>query len=82
MAYITLPSDPTTSAYVSGGQFGIIFASDTAAVSGSGHNTKYPGTTETVAIQVPTEDGKIPAHSVLHAGPCRPDEHMRIFPDH
>ena len=70
LAYITLPGDSTTSAYVEGGQLGLIFAADTSDVSGSGHNTSYPGVTETIALQIPTQDGEIPSHSVLHAGPC------------
>lgn len=70
LAHITLPEDNTTSAYVPGGQFGLIFASDTAEVSSSGHSTAYPGITETVALQIPTLDGEIPSYSILHAGPC------------
>ncbi|KAI3390649.1 hypothetical protein diail_8986 [Diaporthe ilicicola] len=70
LAYLSLPEDPTTSAYVLGGEFGLIFAADTASVSSSGHSTSYPGSTETVAIQIPTLDGEIPAHSILHNGPC------------
>lgn len=70
LAHLSLPEDPTTSAYVLGGEFGLIFAADTADVSGVGHSTSYPGNTETVALQVPTLDGEIPAHSILHDGPC------------
>lgn len=70
LAYITLPDDDETSAYVSGGEFGLIFAADTAAVSEKGHRTRYPGITETIALQIPTADGEVPKHDVLHAGPC------------
>lgn len=70
LAYITLPDDPSTSAHVSGGAFGVIFAADTADVSGRGHRTQYPGITETIALQIPTEDGAEPPHAVLHPGPC------------
>lgn len=70
LAYITLPDDNTTSAYVSGGEFGLIFAADTADVSEKGHRTQYPGITETIALQIPVKDNKIPAHTVLHSGPC------------
>lgn len=70
LAYITLPDDNETSAYVSGGEFGLIFAADTAAVSEKGHRTRYPGITETIALQIPTADGEVPKHDVLHAGPC------------
>jgi hypothetical protein len=70
LAYITLPGNNSTGAYVSGGEFGLIFAADTADVSAEGHQTQYPGITETVALEVPTKDGESPAHSVLHNGPC------------
>ncbi|KAI1813015.1 hypothetical protein GGS20DRAFT_555435 [Poronia punctata] len=70
LAYITLPNDPETSAYVTGGEFGLVFAADTADVSEEGHRTEYPGLTETVALQIPTVDGKVPDHKVLHDGPC------------
>lgn len=70
LAYITLPDDNQTSAYVNGGQFGLIFAADTKNVSREGHRTQYPGVTETIALQIPTKDGKIPKHRVLHLGPC------------
>jgi hypothetical protein len=70
LAHITLPDDNTTSAYVSGGEFGLIFAADTADVSKKGHRTQYPGVTETIALQIPTLDNKVPKHSVLHQGPC------------
>lgn len=79
LAHITLPSDSTTSAYVSGGQFGMMFAADTAAVSGTGHNTSYPGLTETIALQIPTLDSEVPSHSVLHRGPCTAADIMGVL---
>lgn len=79
LAYITLPGDKSTSAYVPGGQFGLIFAADTAAVSGTGHNTSYPGITETVALQIPTLDGEIPSHSILHSGPCTANDTLGLL---
>lgn len=70
LAYITLPTNDTTEAYIEGGEYGVIFAADTADVSTQGHRTQYPGTSETVALEMPTEDGEIPAYEVLHSGPC------------
>ncbi|KAI1774294.1 hypothetical protein F4818DRAFT_419524 [Hypoxylon cercidicola] len=70
LAYITLPADANTSAVVPGGQFGLIFAADTKDVSREGHHTQYPGLTETITLQIPTEDGKVPQYSLLHMGPC------------
>jgi len=74
LAYITLPDDESISAYVTGGEFGTIFAADTASVSTKGHRTQYPGITETIALQIPTKDGKAPEHTVLHDGPCSASE--------
>ncbi|KAK7698061.1 hypothetical protein SLS64_012939 [Diaporthe eres] len=79
LAYISLPEDETTSVYVSGGQFGLIFAADTSDVSATGHATSYPGTTETIAIQIPTEDGEIPDHSILHPGPCTANDTLGLL---
>ncbi|OTB06055.1 hypothetical protein M426DRAFT_319129 [Hypoxylon sp. CI-4A] len=70
LADITLPDDNSTHAYVSGGEFGVIFAADTADASTKGHRTEYPGVTETIALQIPTKDNTVPAHEVLHRGPC------------
>ncbi|KAK5636429.1 hypothetical protein RRF57_012141 [Xylaria bambusicola] len=74
LAYITLPDDDTAGAYISGGQFGLIFAADTEYISVKGHRTQYPGLTETVALRIPTADGKVPEHQVLHPGPCGASE--------
>lgn len=75
LAYISLPHNMSeASAHVSGGAFGLIFAGDTAADSDTGHRTEYPGITETVLLQVPTCDGGVPAHTVLHEGPCTAQE--------
>ncbi|KAI0839542.1 hypothetical protein F5Y06DRAFT_295568 [Hypoxylon sp. FL0890] len=74
LAYITLPEHDSTNALISGGEFGLIFAADTADVSREGHRTQYPGITETIVLQIPTCDGNVPDHSILHMGPCGVDE--------
>ncbi|KAI1077723.1 hypothetical protein F5B20DRAFT_551140 [Whalleya microplaca] len=74
LAHLSLPDDPEASAYVLGGDFGLIFAADTADVSQQGHITRYPGNTETIALQIPTRNGTVPPHNVLHAGPCGANE--------
>lgn len=79
LAHITLPAGSTGGAYVSGGPLGVIFAADTADVSGTGHNTSYPGLAETIALQVPTLDGEIPAHSVLRRGPCTAEDFVGLL---
>ncbi|KAI0467437.1 hypothetical protein F4859DRAFT_244619 [Xylaria cf. heliscus] len=70
LAYITLPGDASTSVSITGGEFGLIFVADTADVSREGHRTQYPGITETIALQIPTADGKVPEHDLVHEGPC------------
>ncbi|KAM7201343.1 hypothetical protein V8F33_003443 [Rhypophila sp. PSN 637] len=72
IAVVTIPGDdsPNGTATITGGGFGLIFAADTKNVSKVGHITRYPGITETVGIQIPTKDGEIPMHKVLHRGPC------------
>lgn len=65
---MTLPTHDV-SAYLSG-EFGLIFAADTVGLSSLGHRTQYPGMTETVSISLPTKDGEIPSHMLLHYGPC------------
>lgn len=69
LAHITLPTDNTTDAFVTG-KYGLIFAADTTDVSLLGHGTAYPGITETLSIAMPTADGLVPPHSRLHYGPC------------
>ncbi|KAI0597314.1 hypothetical protein F4775DRAFT_560716 [Biscogniauxia sp. FL1348] len=73
VAHITVPDD-STEAFVKGGDFGLIFAADTADVSRRGHKTAFPGNAETMGLQIPTRNGEIPAHSVVHAGPCEESE--------
>ncbi|KAI0058787.1 hypothetical protein BV25DRAFT_1871883 [Artomyces pyxidatus] len=69
LAQITLPNS-TAEAWVVGGEQGLILATDIPALSTFGHITTYPSFVETRALQIPTEDGAIPPHTVLHSGPC------------
>lgn len=62
--------EPTESLYVVTGVNPLIIAVDTDTRS-PGHLTFYPSDIETVALQVPFKDGKIPGHRVLYDGPCR-----------
>jgi hypothetical protein len=59
---------------IEGGEFGVLFASDTAAISRQGHSNKVLGNTEAVLVQIPTANGDVPEHRVIHAGPCTPEE--------
>ncbi len=75
LANITLPNS-NAQATVRGGKYGLIIAADTAAVSTLGHITEYPSNQETIALQIPTLDGVVPAHRVLHGGACSGSEMM------
>ncbi|KAM7199784.1 hypothetical protein V8F20_005654 [Naviculisporaceae sp. PSN 640] len=76
LAVLTIPGDdsPKSTASIQGGGFGLIFAADTKEVSDKGHITRYPGITETVALQAPTHDGKVPNHKILYRGPCKAEQ--------
>ncbi|KAF2118070.1 hypothetical protein BDV96DRAFT_489447 [Lophiotrema nucula] len=67
LSHITLPNDDSVDAWFLGGVGGLLFATDT---TGSGHITRYPSDSETVAITAPFEGGKVPGHTVLSNGPC------------
>lgn len=73
-AYIALPHDSSTGAYIAGGKSGLLFAADTADVSRDGHTSMYLGDTESVYLQIPTLNGKVPRHTTLHMGPCLAEE--------
>lgn len=68
-AVISVPQSEHT-AHIHGGQNGLIFVADTAGVSLEGHLTRYPGDEETTVFQIPTANGLIPPHRVLHKGAC------------
>ncbi|KJZ72678.1 hypothetical protein HIM_07870 [Hirsutella minnesotensis 3608] len=69
LAHITVPGSDEE-AVVEGGINGLIIAVDTPDVSKNGHRTIFPGNTPTAALELPFPEGKIPAHKVLHSGPC------------
>jgi hypothetical protein len=68
LAHVTLPNG-TDEAWVRGGKYGILIAADTASASEHGHITTYPSAEDTIALQIPFADGKIPAHTALYSGP-------------
>lgn len=73
LAVVSLPNS-TETATILGGRNGLILATDTKNVSTLGHKTVYPSEEETFGIQIPTKDNEVPAHTVLHAGPCTGSE--------
>lgn len=69
IAVLTLPNNNSTKVVLESGS--LVFFSDTAEASREGHGCYYPGATESVFLQIPTEDDKIPDHYVVFDdGPC------------
>lgn len=68
---ITLPDNSSSTFTTNGGEFGLLFATDTADVSEKGHGGIFPGPTETIFLQIPTKNNEIPKHRVLKENePC------------
>lgn len=71
--HITVPGD-SKGAYLSPGEYGMMFAADTADVSSDGHTSRYLGATESIYLEIPTRDGNVLEHNILRMGPCDPEE--------
>ena len=68
LATISVPSSPEAT-YIFGGTWNsLIIATDTAAVSAVGHTTLY--NVDTIILEIPVAGGVVPAHTILHEGPC------------
>jgi hypothetical protein len=65
-AHVILP-DLSDELWLSEGVDDVIVAAD---VRGIGHYTDYPWDKETVALQLPFTDGKIPKHTIIGQGAC------------
>lgn len=71
LGVISLPDNSSATLATKGGEFGLLFAADTADRTREGHGSVFPGGTETIALQIPTRDNKIPEHRVLYYDkPC------------
>lgn len=84
LAHVTLPNTtaPDSTAWVSGGKYGLILALDTPDLSHLGHITTYPGAADTVAMQVPFSRQGVQrlrnTRKVLYEGGCQPTELIGI----
>jgi hypothetical protein len=67
-AHVTLP-DFSDELWILEGTDNVIVAADTRGI---GHYTDYPLDKETVALQLPFKDGKVPKHVVIGQGACSP----------
>jgi hypothetical protein len=75
LAIVTLADNSSSTVAASSGGMDMLFATDTPAVSEKGHGSYFPGITETIFMQIPTKDGLIPKHEVIHDNaPCSPRE--------
>ncbi|KAI7908924.1 hypothetical protein M0657_012073 [Pyricularia oryzae] len=74
MFHFTLPGNDSTDAYLTAGEFGLLFAADTADVSVTGHSSASLGNTETVFARMATEGGGLPNHRTVHMGACNATE--------
>lgn len=74
MFHFTLPGNDSTDAYLTAGEFGLLFAADTADVSVNGHSSASLGNTETVFARMATEGGGLPNHRTVHMGACNATE--------
>lgn len=77
LLHVTVPDD-NTAFFATAGKSGILFASDTSGVSTRGHGTDFRNA-DTIVVTVPTRDNQVPAHTILHAGPCTKAENFGQF---
>jgi hypothetical protein len=67
MAHVVLP-DFSDELWISEWSNNVIVATD---MEGVGHYTTYPLSRESVALQIPFKDGRVPDHKVLGNGACK-----------
>ncbi|KAI0383862.1 hypothetical protein F5Y04DRAFT_249866 [Hypomontagnella monticulosa] len=77
LIHLSLPN-ATDEVWITGGRYGLVYAEDTADISGWGHRTQYPGSDMTIAMAIPVQDGINPPHTVVHDGPCVAEEQVGI----
>lgn len=79
LGVITLPHDNSTEVVLIPGEAGLMFVTDTADVSKEGHGSYFPGVTESVFLQIPAKDNKVPDHSVVYENkPCTANEYAGL----
>ncbi|KAI1371990.1 hypothetical protein F4677DRAFT_433672 [Hypoxylon crocopeplum] len=79
LAVVSLPDNSSTTVTTEPGELGLLFFMDTPAITTKGHRTVYPGISETIFLQIPTKDGKIPEHRILSDNtPCSANEFVSL----
>lgn len=66
LAHVTLP-DSDDDLWIKEGVNGLMIAAD---VVGEGHYTEYPADKPSVALQIPFDDGNMPAHRIVSNATC------------
>jgi hypothetical protein len=73
LVHISLPNSKDET-YIQPGSLSILLVIDQRNVSISGHITEFPGSETTLIAQFPVAGNQVPAHTVLHSGPCDLDD--------
>ncbi|KAI4765680.1 hypothetical protein E4T52_09305 [Aureobasidium sp. EXF-3400] len=69
-----IPPHTKDEIYIQPGPLSILLVIDQRNVSISGHITEFPGSETTLIAQFPITGNQVPAHTVLHSGPCGLDD--------
>jgi hypothetical protein len=75
LAHVTLPGASEDDVWVMEGVNNLLVASD---LTGKGHVTDYPSDKDTIALQLPFREGRIPEHVVLHSGACKVSSQVQL----
>ncbi|KAI9800183.1 MAG: hypothetical protein M1826_005361 [Phylliscum demangeonii] len=70
LLHISIPNT-TQELWLGPGQTKLMLATDTSLVSDLGHESTFPTSQQTTAVQIQPVGGVVPDHVVLYDGPCR-----------
>jgi hypothetical protein len=73
LVHISLPNSKDET-YIQPGPLSTLLVIDERNVSIAGHITEFPGSETTLIAQFPVVGNQVPAHTVLHSGPCGLDD--------
>ncbi|KEQ76878.1 hypothetical protein M436DRAFT_69815 [Aureobasidium namibiae CBS 147.97] len=73
LVHISLPNSKDE-IYIQPGPLSVLLVIDQRNVSITGHITDFPGSETTLIAQFPVSGNLVPAHTVLHSGPCGLDD--------
>jgi hypothetical protein len=73
LVHISLPNSKDET-YIQPGPLSTLLVIDERNISIAGHITEFPGSETTLIAQFPVAGNQVPAHTVLHSGPCDLDD--------